>query len=93
MHRITNRALWDIELTTWAQIVMNLGGRAIVPHEPFQSWEERLTPVRPLVLWAYTDMKDSRWIWGTKYVQLKQNPEAKNRLLMALYSFDTIPSI
>lgn len=79
LHRITNRTLWDIELAPWALTVMNLGGRAIVPHEPFQSWEERLTPVRPLVLWAYTDMKDSRWIWGTKYIQLKQNPEAKTR--------------
>ena len=79
LHRLTNKNLWNIELAPWALTVMALGGRAIVPQEPFQTWEERLTPARPLVLWAYTDMSDPRWIWGSKYIQLKQDPKAKTR--------------
>jgi len=79
IHRITNRTLWDIEISPWALSVMNLKGRAIVPQEPYKSWEEKLTPARPIVLWAYTNMGDPRWVWGKKYIQLKQDPNAKTR--------------
>jgi len=79
LYRIYNKNLWDIELAPWVLTIMNLDGRAIIPQEPFQTWEERLTPSRPLVLWAYTTMNDPRWIWGEKYIQLKQSPNAKSR--------------
>ncbi len=79
LHRIINHNLWDIGLAPWALTVMNLGGRAIIPQEPYQSWEERLTPVRPLVLWGYTDMSDPRWIWSKKYIQLRQDPGSSTR--------------
>lgn len=78
-YRIHNKNLWGIKLAPWILSVMNLGGRAIVPQEPFQAWEENYSPVRPLVLWAYTIMDDPRWIWGNKYIQLKQDKEAKTR--------------
>ncbi|MDQ6632037.1 MAG: hypothetical protein M3Y82_09820, partial [Verrucomicrobiota bacterium] len=29
-----------------------------------------------MALWGYTDMNDPRWIWGTKFVQLKCDPLA-----------------
>ncbi len=79
LYRIYNKNLWDIEFAPWVLTIMNLDGRVIIPQEPFQTWEERLTPARPLVLWAYTTMNDPRWIWGEKYVQLKQSPNAKSR--------------
>jgi hypothetical protein len=55
---------------------MARGGRAIYPQEPYRPHTEYLLPARPLVLWHYTDMQDPRWIWGTKYIQLRQNPQA-----------------
>jgi hypothetical protein len=73
-HRLINRGLWAIEAAPWALSVMAPGGRAIVPQEPFRPQPEALLPVRPLVLWAYTDMADPRWTWGTRYVQLRQDP-------------------
>jgi hypothetical protein len=79
IYRIHNRNLWNIKLAPWILSIMNLGGRGIIPQEPFQTWEERLTPVRPLVLWSYTTMNDPRWIWGRKYIQLKQEPKSKTR--------------
>lgn len=79
IYKIYNKNLWDIEFVLWALSIMNLNGRGIIPHEPFKTWEERLAPARPLVLWAYTTMDDPRWIWGKKYIQLKQDPEAKTR--------------
>lgn len=77
LHRIINNNLWGIKFAPWAITVMNLKGRAIIPQEPYQSWNERLTPVRPLALWGYTDMTDDRWTWGSKYIQLSQDPNVK----------------
>lgn len=78
-HRLTNKNLWAVELAPWALTVMAPGGRAILPQEEYRSHPEYLLPARPLVLWHYTDMADPRWIWGTKYIQLRQNPDAETK--------------
>jgi hypothetical protein len=62
-HRLINRGPWAIEVAPW-------------PQEPYRPHPEALQPARPLVLWAYTDMADPRWTWGTRYVQLRQDPGA-----------------
>jgi hypothetical protein len=77
VYRIYNRTLWPIRFAPWALTQMSKGGRAIIPQEPYQSWDDNLLPARPLVLWSYTTMNDPRWIWGEKYIQLKQDPESK----------------
>ncbi len=74
LHRLTNKNLWAIEAAPWALSVMDGPGRAIFPQEPFV---KQLLPVRPMALWGYTDMRDPRWIWGTKYIQLRCDPAAK----------------
>jgi hypothetical protein len=79
VHRLVNRGLWDIEAAPWCLTVMAQGGRAIFPQEPYRPHPEHLLPARPLVLWHYTDMKDPRWLWGTKYIQLKQDPNATTK--------------
>ncbi len=73
LHRITNRGKVDATLAPWAVTVMAPGGRAIIPHEPFVAHNERVLPVRPLVLWGYTRMKDPRWTWGDRFIQLRQD--------------------
>jgi hypothetical protein len=73
LHRLINDNLWEIEVAPWALTVMDGPGRAIFPQEPPV---QQLLPVRPLVLWGYTDMKDPRWNWGSKYVQVKCDPKA-----------------
>lgn len=77
-HKITNRNLWAIEAAPWALTIMNGGGEAIFPQEPFRAWVDYLLPARPLVLWHYTDLTDPRWNLGQKYIRLRsdeQNPE------------------
>lgn len=74
-HRLTNLGVWPVQLAPWALSAMERGGIAIIPQEPYQSWSENLLPVRPLVLWGYTDMSDPRWRWGRNYVTLRQDPE------------------
>jgi len=74
VHRITNLNPWAVKLAPWCLTVMSPGGRAILPQEEFRPHPDYLLPARPLVLWHYTDMADPRWIWGTKYIQLRQDP-------------------
>jgi len=77
-HRLINRNLWDIRLSVWALSVMDRSGRAVVPQEPyFSHGPGHLLPIRPIALWEYTKMGDPRWTWGSKYIQLRQDPEAK----------------
>lgn len=77
-HRLTNTNLWAVELAPWSLSVMAKSGRAIIPQEDPRPHPDSLLPVRPVVLWAYTDMQDPRWTWGTKYIQLTQDPNAKS---------------
>jgi hypothetical protein len=71
LHKLINHGLWRIEVSAWALTIMNGGGVAILPQEPYRSWDEALLPARPLVLWHYTDLTDARWTFGPKYIQLK----------------------
>jgi hypothetical protein len=74
LHRLINNNLWDIELSPWALSVLAMGGRAIVPQEPYGEGNDYLLPARSLALWQYTQMQDPRWIWGNKYIQALQDP-------------------
>lgn len=78
LHRLINKNIWEIELAPWALTVMAKNGRTIIPQEPYRTGEGSLLPVRPLVLWPYTEMRDPRFIWGNRFIQIKQDPEAKN---------------
>lgn len=72
-HLVTNRNLWPIEVAPWAITTMNTGGVAILPQEPYRSWDEYLLPARSLVLWHYTDLSDPRWTIGPKYIRLRND--------------------
>ena len=63
-HKVTNRNLWEVELAPWAITIMRYGGVTILPQEPYRSHEDYLLPARPMTLWHYTDLSDSRWTFG-----------------------------
>lgn len=73
-HRIINHNLWGIEAAPWALTIMRGGGVAILPGEPYRSHGDALHPARQLVLWHYTDLTDSRWRLGRRYIQLCCDP-------------------
>ncbi len=83
-YRIHNKNLWSINFAAWAITLMAKNGKAVIPQEPYQSWEENVLPVRPLVLWSYTKMNDKRCLWGEKYIQLKQDPNAISPIKIGL---------
>ncbi|MDD3519769.1 MAG: hypothetical protein PHU65_00860 [Actinomycetota bacterium] len=86
VHRIINKNLWAIETAPWAITMMAENCRAIIPHEPFQSWDENLLPVNSVNLWSYTKMADPRFKWQDKYIQLKQDPALSSRQKIGITS-------
>ena len=70
-HRLTNEIRWTLDLSAWALTIMNGGGTVIIPNEPYKSHDEALLPTRALATWAYTDLSDPRWTFGSKYIGLR----------------------
>ncbi len=75
-HRLRNMNAWTVELAPWAVSVMAQGGKAIIPLPPRAEPAQNLLPTSTIALWAYTDMMDRRWTWGSKYTMLAQDPIA-----------------
>lgn len=73
-HRIWNRGVWPVETAPWALTVMQGPGKAFFPQEKYL---KALLPVRPMVMWGYTDMNDPRWNWGSRLITLRCDPSLK----------------
>ena len=74
-HRLYNRGLWELELAPWALTVMAPGGVAIIPLPPRGPHSPQyMLPTSTLTFWPYTDPSDPRFVWGSKYIMLRQDP-------------------
>ena len=73
-HRITNRGVFPLEFSAWALTMMAPGGQAITGFPPRGRHPINLEPTNPLVMWAYTNLSDKRWVFTKKYMALKQDP-------------------
>ena len=72
-HRITNHDGRPSQLAPWSPTMMKAGGRAILPLSPRIAMEkDHYLPVGMFGLWSYTDFADPRWVFGTRFIQLKQ---------------------
>ena len=80
IHKITNHAAAAIEMAPWALSAMEQNGRSIFPLPAKAPWgRAHLLPEGLLALWSYTDLSDRRWVLGTKYLQLRQDPNPVGR--------------
>jgi hypothetical protein len=77
VHRLKNKGLWSVELAPWMLTVMDVGGKVIIPQPPYKSHEAELLPLRSMAIWGYTNMRDPRYLWGTRYIVLSQDLQAK----------------
>jgi hypothetical protein len=68
VHRLINNNPFPLNLAAWALSALIPEGTAVVPQEPFGAGNDFLLPARSLALWNYTQMNDSRWNWGNKYI-------------------------
>lgn len=73
-HRLVNVGAWEIQAAPWALTVFAPGTTAVLPQEPFAPHPDALLPVRPMVLWAYTNLSDPRLSLGRRFLQLRQDP-------------------
>src|SRR5690606_13351783 len=69
-HRLTNDGTAPVDVAPWAITIVRGGGATILPNEPFVAHEQRLQPVRPMAIWAYTNLADPRWTLGPKFIRL-----------------------
>ena len=82
VHKITNMSAVATEMAPWALTVMEAGGRAILPFAPKQPMsKQHLLPEGVMALWSYSDLADTRWRVGSKYLQLttEVSPRARFR--------------
>jgi hypothetical protein len=69
-HALTNQGSEPFELAPWALTIMNGGGTAIVPQEPYKKHQDALLPARAIALWHYTNLADPRFAIGPKFIRL-----------------------
>lgn len=74
---VTSHNLWPIDIAAWAITVVQCG-TAIVPRVPFQTHDEYVTVAQPFALCAFTDLQDSRFTLGQKYLLLRADPALPN---------------
>ncbi len=95
VHRLRNTNLWEVELAPWALTVMAPGGIEIIPlpekiaHPgslaPGEKPDYRgFVPNQTMIVWPFTDLADPRWRWGTRYVTLRQDVNAKSPTKLGL---------
>ena len=73
-HELRNTTLWPLQLAPWALTVMVAGGMGILPLPPRGEHPRDLLPNTRLIFWPYSDLSDSRWGWGQRYLRLRHDP-------------------
>jgi hypothetical protein len=88
-HRITNHSLFPLEFSAWALTMMAPGGLEIVSFPPRGHHPANLEATNPLVMWAYTNLADSRWKYTKKYLTLKQDPNNSDPQKLGTFNANT----
>lgn len=88
-HRITNHSLFPLEFAPWALTMMAQGGTAVSGFPPRGKHPANLEATNPLVMWAYTNLADSRWKFTRKYLMLRQDPKNSEAQKLGMFNPDT----
>lgn len=67
-HEITNNSRRTIAMAPWALSAMAPGGMAVIPLPARVSHASELLPNQEWTLWGYTDLADSRFTIGKRYI-------------------------
>jgi hypothetical protein len=86
LHRITNRSFFSLEYSVWALTMMAPGGIAISGFPPRGRHPANLEATNPLVMWAYTNLADKRWVFTRKYLTLKQDPNNSEAQKLGMFN-------
>ena len=78
--RLEDHGTDSTQLAIWCPTMMRISGRAILPLPPRAAMDsEHFQSVGPLTLWSFTDLADPRWIFGTEFIQLRQDQKTKGQ--------------
>lgn len=83
---LANRTIFPLRIATWVLTMMNRGGTAVTTLPPRGTHPEILAPTNPLVLFAFTNMSDTRWKWLEKYIVLRQDPNNSDPEKIGLFN-------
>jgi hypothetical protein len=89
IHRLTNRSLFPLNYSVWALTMMAPGGVAVSGFPPRGRHPLNLEATNPLVMWAYTNLSDKRWVFTQRYLALKQDPNNAEAQKIGLFNADT----
>lgn len=85
LHLLRNHNVWPVELAPWSLTMMAQTGTAIIPLPEYAPHSnDALLPVGTLTAWSYTRLGDPRWWWGSRSVQLRQDPAATSAQKLGL---------
>jgi len=87
-HVLINHNLWAIETAPWALSVMAPGGVAILSLPPRGPHPEFMLPTSLLTIWPYTNLNDPRWIFGKRYILLKQAENISTPQKLGIFATD-----
>lgn len=77
-HRLINESGDPVEIASWALTVLAPGGLELIPLPPLGEHPRDLLPSRLIVPWPYTDMTDSRYRFGRRFITLKQTADGSS---------------
>ena len=89
VHRITNHGLFPLEFSPWVLTMMAPGGLAISGFPPRGRHPINLEPTNPLVMWAYTNLSDKRWVFTKKYLTLRQDPNNSEAQKLGMFNAES----
>jgi hypothetical protein len=72
-HRMQNTLPEPVTLSVWALTMLERDGIGVTGFPPRARHEDVLSPTNPLVMWAFTDLRDKRWTFLEKYLVLRQD--------------------
>ena len=87
-HILINHNLWAVETAPWALSVMAPGGTAVLSFPKRGPHPEFMLPTSALAIWPYTNLSDSRWTLGYRYILLHQDPQNASPQKIGIYSPD-----
>ncbi|MBG0771311.1 MAG: hypothetical protein H0S82_06350 [Anaerolineaceae bacterium] len=87
-HTLINHNQWLVQTAPWALSVMAPGGVGIVTLPPRGPHPEFMLPTSTLSIWPYTDLSDQRWVFGKRYLLLKQDPANPAPQKIGIYATD-----
>jgi hypothetical protein len=89
VHRLKNALPFPVSMAAWAISMMAQGGTAITGFPPRKTHQEMLAPTNPLIMWAFTDLRDKRWTYLEKYLLLRQDSNRSAPTKLGHFNQDT----